>query len=315
VLSIPRIARRLPHAVGTCFNKRASLSIGGALVVTAALSLQVITVPTGAAYGEGSCTVLRSGAVVCKTGGGGGPGTTTTTPPPAEPPSPHIPPYYIVFVPCDECVSGGTDEICTSHGTVGFDPDIPADWVPGDPLPDGDTLLQLEEEISSTTGRVLGVVPDSAPNVGQPCNGPTTTAAAAEPRRSMGGSGEGSAGPAGPLQSHHCRPGATGDVVLVKQRPSRRSRHRNCGRRWRFGDRDRVPSVVYVGLRASRVRPSHKLYGRLSGQRVKRIRGLHVRGQRHVRGIRNRRLVGLVQFRWRSSHRSPSGFRGAELPL
>jgi hypothetical protein len=173
VLSIPRIARRLPHAVGTCFNKRASLSIGGALVVTAALSLQVITVPTGAAYGEGSCTVLRSGAVVCKTGGGGGPGTTTTTPPPAEPPSPHIPPYYIVFVPCDECVSGGTDEICTSHGTVGFDPDIPADWVPGDPLPDGDTLLQLEEEISSTTGRVLGVVPDSAPNVGQPCNGPT----------------------------------------------------------------------------------------------------------------------------------------------
>ena len=82
-------------------------------------------------------------------------------------------PTTLSIVPCDECVSEGTDEICTSQGTVGFDPNIPADWVPGDPLPDGDTFLQLEEEISSTTGQVLGVVPDSAPNVGQPCNGHT----------------------------------------------------------------------------------------------------------------------------------------------
>lgn len=170
---IPRTARRSPRAAGISFNKRALLSIGGALLLTAGFSLQVMTVPSGAAYGEGSCTVLPSGAVVCKTGGGGGPGTTTTTAPPAGPPSAHIPPYYIVLVPCDECVSGGTDEICNSHGTVGFDPNIPAGWVRGDPLPDGDTLLQLDEEISSTTGRVLGVVPDSAPNVGQPCNGHT----------------------------------------------------------------------------------------------------------------------------------------------
>ena len=141
----------------------------------AVFSAQVITVPSGVAYGDGSCTVLPSGAVVCKTGGGGSPATTTTTAPPAGPPPAHLPPYYVVYVPCDECVSGGTDEICTAHGTVGFDPNIPADWVPGDPLPDGDTLLQLEEEISSTTGKVLGLVPDSAPNVGEPCNGHTPT--------------------------------------------------------------------------------------------------------------------------------------------
>jgi hypothetical protein len=171
-LFIPRIARRSPHAAGSYFNKRALPSIGGALVIAVGFALQVITAPSGAASAEGSCTVLPSGAVVCETGGGGGPGTTTTTAPPAAgPPPAHIPPYYIVLVPCDECVSGGTDEICTSHGTVGFDPNIPADWVPGDPLPDGDTFLQLEEEISSTTGQVLGVVPDSAPNAGQPCNG------------------------------------------------------------------------------------------------------------------------------------------------
>jgi len=173
-LSIPQNAGNVPHAAGRYVNKRVLLAISGALVPAAVLSLQVITTPSGAAYGQGSCTVLPGGAVVCKTGGGGAPGTTTTTAPPAAPPSPHIPPYYIVYVPCDECVSGGTDEICTAQGTVGFDPNIPADWVPGDPLPDGDTLLQLEEEVSSTTGQVLGVVPDSAPNVGQPCNGHTS---------------------------------------------------------------------------------------------------------------------------------------------
>ena len=108
-----------------------------------------------------------------KRAGAAAPATTTTTAPPAGPPPAHLPPYYVVYVPCDECVSGGTDEICTAQGTVGFDPNIPADWVPGDPLPDGDTLLQLEEEISSTTGKVLGIVPDSAPNVGEPCNGHT----------------------------------------------------------------------------------------------------------------------------------------------
>jgi hypothetical protein len=172
-LYIPQIARRLPHAAGSYFKRRVLLSIGGALLLAGAPALEVIAVPSGIAYGEGSCTVFPSGAVVCKTGGGGGPGTTTTTAPPAGPPHADIPPYYIVLVPCDECVSGGTDEICTSHGSVGFDPNIPADWAPGDPLPDGDTLLQLEEEISSATGQALGTAPDSAPNVGQPCNGRT----------------------------------------------------------------------------------------------------------------------------------------------
>jgi hypothetical protein len=174
-LSILRIARPLPHAGGSYFNKRVLLSICGAVVPAAVLSVQVITVSSGVAYGAGSCTVLPSGAVVCQTGGGGGgsQAPTTTTAPPAGPPSAHLPPYYVVYVPCDECVSGGTDEICAPRGTVGFDPNIPADWVPGDPLPDGDTLLQLEEEISSTTGKVLGLVPDSAPNVGEPCNGRT----------------------------------------------------------------------------------------------------------------------------------------------
>lgn len=170
---IPKSVRRSHHVAGRYFNKRLLLSIAGALVVSTTLSVQVITMPSGPAYGEGSCAVLPSGAVVCKTGGGGAPGTTTTTAPPPGPPSAHIPPYYIVLVPCDECVSSGTDEICTLHGTVGFDPNIPADWVPGDPLPDGDTLLQLEEEVSSTTGQVLGIAPGSAPNVGQPCNGHT----------------------------------------------------------------------------------------------------------------------------------------------
>jgi hypothetical protein len=171
-LSTLQIARRLPHTVRSCYYKRAVFSISGALVPVVALSLEVITGSSGIAYGEGSCTVLPSGAVICETGGGGTTGTTRTTTP-AGPTSPHVPPYYIVYVPCDECVSGGTDEICTAHGTVGFDPNIPAGWVPGDPLPDGDTLLQLEEEVSLTTGHVLGLVPDSAPNVGQPCNGHT----------------------------------------------------------------------------------------------------------------------------------------------
>ncbi len=96
---------------------------------------------------------------------------TTTTAPRVRPPSAHVPAYYIVDVPCEECVSDGTDEICTAQGTVGFDPNIPLGWAPGEPLPDGDTFLQIEEEISSTTGQVLGDVPNSSPNVGQPCNG------------------------------------------------------------------------------------------------------------------------------------------------
>ncbi|HUC13965.1 MAG TPA: PKD domain-containing protein [Acidimicrobiales bacterium] len=173
-MSILQIARPLPHAAGRYFNKRVLLSVSGALLPAVVLSLQVITVFSGEAYGDGSCTVLPSGAVVCKTGGGGGPATTTTTTPTTTerpgPPSAPLPPYYVVYVPCDECVSGGTDEICTARGSVGFDPNIPADWVPGDPLPDGDTLLQLEEEVSSTTGKALGLVPNSAPNVGDPCN-------------------------------------------------------------------------------------------------------------------------------------------------
>jgi hypothetical protein len=172
-MSVLRIARPLPRAGGSYVSKRFLRSICKALVPVAVLSAKVTTVPSGVAYGDGSCAVLPSGAVVCKTGGGGSPATTTTTAPPSGPPPAHLPPYYVVYVPCDECVSGGTDEICTAHGTVGFDPNIPADWVPGDPLPDGDTLLQLEEEISSTTGKVLGLVPNSAPNVGEPCNGHT----------------------------------------------------------------------------------------------------------------------------------------------
>jgi hypothetical protein len=171
VLSILHSAGNLARPAGRHITRRVLFSINAAVVTTAVLALLAISGAARAAYGEGSCTVLPSGVVVCKTGGGGGPPTTPTTAPPAGPPSAHIPPYYIVYVPCDECVSGGTDEICTAHETVGFDPNIPADWVPGDPLPDGDTLLQLEEEVSSTTGRVLGVLPDSAPNVGQPCNG------------------------------------------------------------------------------------------------------------------------------------------------
>jgi len=149
---------------------RVVLTISSIVVLAAALSLQTITVSSGVAYGDGSCIVIPSGAVVCNTGGGGSPPTTTTTPK-AKPRPAQLPPYYIVYVPCLECVSGGTDEVCTARGTVGFDPNIPADWEPGGPLPDGDTLLELEEEISSTTGQVLGLVPDSAPNVGEPCNG------------------------------------------------------------------------------------------------------------------------------------------------
>ena len=67
---IPRIARRSPRAAGSYFSKRALLSLRGAVLLTAGFSLQVITVPLRAAYGEGSCTVLPSGAVVCNTGGG-----------------------------------------------------------------------------------------------------------------------------------------------------------------------------------------------------------------------------------------------------
>jgi hypothetical protein len=182
-LSSEQFARSFPYEPGGRLNKRRLSFALGALAVAAVLSAQLITASAGVAYGEGTCTVLASGAVVCTTGGGGGggAGTTTTTVPPGSPPSAHLQPYYIVYVPCDECVSGGTDEICTAQGTVGFDPKIPADWVPGDPLPDGDTLLQLEEEVSSTTGKVLGVVPDSAPNVGGPCNGHAPTPAPPPP--------------------------------------------------------------------------------------------------------------------------------------
>ena len=142
------------------------LVLGGTLSSAVMLSPRV-------AYGarSGECHLNRFGQVVCVTGGeGGGLATTTTTARATVPPPSQVPPYYIVYVPCDECVSGGTDEICTAQGIVGFDTNIPGDWQPGDPLPDGDTLLELEEELSSTTGQVLGLVPDSAPNAGEPCN-------------------------------------------------------------------------------------------------------------------------------------------------
>jgi hypothetical protein len=121
--------------------------------------------------GTGNCHISKFGQEVCVIGGGGGGPQPTTTTTPARAPGPaRVPPYYIVYVPCDECVSDGTDEVCTARGTVGFDSDIPADWQPGDGLPNGDTLLQLPEEVSSETGQVLGLVPDSTPNVGAPCN-------------------------------------------------------------------------------------------------------------------------------------------------
>jgi hypothetical protein len=173
VFSILKNVGTLARATGRYCKRHVLLSTSSLLVPTAVLSLQLISMSSGAAYGVGSCTVLPSGAVVCKTGGGGGPRVTTTTAPTVGPPSAHVPPYYLVDVPCEECVSDGTDEICTAQGTVGFDPNIPVGWVPGEPLPDGDTFLQMEVEISSTTGQVLGDVPNSSPNIGQPCNGRT----------------------------------------------------------------------------------------------------------------------------------------------
>lgn len=143
--------------------------------VAAAALLSLVCVDVGSAdvafgKGTGNCHISEFGQEVCVIGGGGGGQSTTTTTPTTTPAPSQLPPYYIVYVPCDECVSGATDEICTAQGKVGFDTDIPADWQPGDPLPNGDTLLELPEEVSSTTGQVLGLVPDSAPNVGAPCN-------------------------------------------------------------------------------------------------------------------------------------------------
>jgi hypothetical protein len=121
------------------------------ILVTAVAATSSVAYAGDGDGGSGGGSLGSSGGSVSVSVPGGG-RSTTPSPPPDPPPS-TTPPYYVEVTPCTECVANGNDEVCNAQRQP-VEADVGMNWVPGDPLPKGDSVPQIVEHVSTTTGSV-----------------------------------------------------------------------------------------------------------------------------------------------------------------